>query len=297
VVCLGQDNWVLDQLVVSRDGIVSEGSLIHDEMQREYVLFIPASYTGLEPVPLVFNFHGYTGTAAGHMERGDFRDLAAAAGFLLVHPQGAKDIEGKTHFNVVGHGPGSEIDDVGFTTALLSALATDYNIDQTRVYATGMSNGGFMSYLLACEMSGQFAAVASVAATMADALIAGANPAEPVPVLESHGTADSVVPYEGTAELSSIDEVLQYWAGHNNCNPTPTTTALPDLNTSDGSTVEHIVYGQGDYGVTVELYRIIGGGHTWPSGGYALGAVNRDIDAAEKIWEFFARYDSNGLIE
>ncbi|MBN2081966.1 prolyl oligopeptidase family serine peptidase [bacterium] len=297
LVCLAAGAWRLEQLAISINGTVVSGALYHAELEREYVLYVPAAYTGDQAVPLVFNFHGYTGTAAGHMERGDFRDVADANGFLVVHPQGALDVDGKTHFNVVGHGPGSEIDDVGFTAALLEALAVDYNIDLTRVYATGMSNGGFMSYLLACEMSEQFAAVASVAATMADALIADANPAVPVPVMEIHGTADTIVPYEGTAELSSVDEVLQYWVGHNSCNPTPATTALPDLITADGCTVEHIVYDQGVNGVTVELYRVIGGGHTWPGGGYALGPVNYDIDAAEEIWAFFARYDNSGLIE
>ena len=297
VVCLGDCVWVLDQLAISVNGTVVNGTLTHDELEREYVLYIPASYTGAEAVPLVFNFHGYTGTATGHMEKGDFRALADAAGFLVVHPQGELDVDGKTHWNVIGHGPGSEIDDVGFTAVLLDVLAADYNIDLTRVYATGMSNGGFMSYLLACEMSEQFAAVASVSATMADALIASANPPVPTPVMEIHGTADGIVPYDGTAELASIDEVLQYWVGRNNCNAVPTTTALPDLDPSDGCTVEHLVYEQGDSGVTVEHYRIIGGGHTWPGGGYVFDVVGRDIDASEKIWEFFSQFDSSGLIE
>lgn len=297
VACLGSNVWVLNQLAISVNGTVVNGTIAHDGLQREYVLYIPASYTGAEPVPLVFNFHGYTGTAATHMERGDFRALADAAGFIVVHPQGAPDIDGRTHWNVVGHGPGSDVDDVGFTMALLDELAADYSIDLARVYATGMSNGGFMSYLLACEMNEQFAAVASVAATMANALMDGANPPGPIAVMEIHGTADGLVPYDGTADLGSIDEVLQYWVGHNSCDPAPTTTALPDLNTSDGSTVEYIVYGQGDSGVTVEHYRVIGGGHTWPGSEYGQGNVNWDIDASERIWQFFSKYDSSGLIE
>jgi polyhydroxybutyrate depolymerase len=132
---------------------------------------------------------------------------------------------------------------------------------------------------------------------MADVLIAGANPPVPVPVMEIHGTADGLVPYDGTTDLSSIDEVLQYWIGHNNCNSAPTTTALPDLNPSDGSTVEYVLYEQGDSGVSVEHYRVIGGGHTWPGSEYGSGNVNWDIDASEKIWEFFSKFDSSGLIE
>jgi len=297
VVCLGNSAWVLNQLAISGNGAVVSGTITHDEMQREYVLYIPASYTGAEPAPLVFNFHGYTGTATAHMEKGDFRAIADAEGFLVVHPQGALDIDGKTHWNVVGHGPGSEVDDVGFTTALLDTLAADYNIDLTRVYATGMSNGGFMSYLLACEMNEQFAAVASVTGTMATALIESANPPGPIAVMEIHGTADAQVPYDGTASLASVDAVLQYWIGHNSCNPAPTTSALPDLDPADGCTVEYVVYEQGDSGFTVEHYRVIGGGHSWPSGGYEIGNVNQDIDASQRIWEFFAKFDNSGLIE
>ena len=144
-------------------------TITHDALQREYILYVPASYTGSNAVPLVFNFHGYTSNATEQMWYGDFRPIADTANFIIVHPNGMLDATGTTHFNV-GWG-GSTIDDVGFTSALLDSISADYNINADRVYSTGMSNGGFMSYQLACQLSDKIAAIASVTGSMSPANI------------------------------------------------------------------------------------------------------------------------------
>jgi len=272
------------------------GTIMHDGLQREYILYVPSSYTGDEPAPLVFNFHGYGSNASEQMWYGDFRPIAAGAGFLIVHPEGTL-FNGVTHWNVGGWTSGSTVDDIGFTEALIDFLSSEYNIDSTRVYSTGMSNGGFMSFLLTCQLSEKFAAIASVTGSMTPETYNDCNPQHPTPILQIHGTSDSTVPYGGSLWSKSIDDVIQYWVDNNHCNPTPTITALPDTDPTDGSTVEHIVYYDGDHDVNVEHFKVIGGGHTWPGNAFGGGSTNYDMDASEEIWSFFSRYDINGLTD
>ena len=270
-------------------------SITHDGMQREYILYVPENYTGDMPVPLVLNFHGYGSNAGEQMWYGDFRSIADTSGFLIIHPQGTL-FNGITHWNVGGWTIGSTTDDVGFVDALLDSISVDYNIEPTRIYATGMSNGGFMSFLLACQLSEKIAAIASVTGSMTPETYYNSNPLHPTPILQIHGTADDVVPYNGEVWTLPIDDVLQYWVDYNNCNTTPIITALPDIDPNDGSTVEYIVYYGGDNSVSVEHYKVIDGGHTWPGTEYGGPGTNYDIDASVEIWKFFSKYDINGLI-
>jgi len=226
---------------------------------------------------------------------GDFRAIADTAGFLIVHPQGTLDGTGTTHFNV-GWG-GSSTDDVGFTDVLIDSIAADYNIDLDRIYSTGMSNGGFMSFLLACELSNRFAAVASVTGSITPGKLATCSPQHPTPIMQIHGDNDGTVPYTGGFGWSeSISNVVSYWTGYNNCTTAPIVTNVPDVTVSDGSTVEHYLYEDGDNCVVVEHYKIINGEHTWPGSFITLPGTNYDIDASEKIWGFFSKYDINGEI-
>lgn len=270
------------------------GSLTHDGIDREYIMYIPESYDENEPTPLVFNFHGFTSNAAQQAFYGDFRPIADTAGFIVVHPEGTT-FNGSTHFNVGGFTNGSTVDDVGFTEAMIEKFSNEMNIDSSRIYSTGMSNGGFMSFLLACQLSDKIAAVASVTGSMTPQTFDACDPNHPTPILQIHGTDDAVVPYEGANFSKSIDEVLAYWVDYNNCNPTPTISELPNTNIIDGSTVEHIVYESGNAGSTTEHFKVTGGGHTWPGSVFPLPGTNQDFNASLEIWKFFARYDINGL--
>jgi polyhydroxybutyrate depolymerase len=267
-----------------------EYTITHDGLQREYVLYVPESYTGQDSVPLLFNFHGYGSNAYDQMEYGDFRPIADSVGFLISHPQGTDDDLGIPFWNV---GWGDEtVDDVGFTAAMIDSIDAEYNIDLERVYATGMSNGGFMSFHLACLLSEEIAAIASVTGSMSPYTYDNANPLHPMPILQIHGTADWVVPYNGGYDFTlPIMDVLQYWVDYDNCDPTPTITPLPDIDPGDGSTVEHWVYDDGDNEINVEHFKVLGGGHDWPG-----SSGNMDIDASEEVWNFVSRYDINGLI-
>ena len=270
-------------------------SITHDGIERDYILYVPEIYDGSTAAPLVLNFHGFGSSASQQMFYGDFRDIADTEGFLLVHPEGTTFI-GNQFWNVGFPGLSSNIDDVGFTEALIDELATLYAIDLDRVYATGMSNGGFMSFLLACQLSEKIAAVASVTGSMTQDTFDDCNAQHPTPVLQIHGTEDDVVLYNENNLSLPIPDVISYWVDHNNCETTPTTTTLPDVDVSDGSTLEHSVYEDGDNGVTTEHMKVIGGGHTWPGSVLNTTGTNQDIDASMEIWLFFSRYDINGLL-
>jgi polyhydroxybutyrate depolymerase len=268
------------------------GTILHDNILREYILYVPASYNPNNAVPLIFCFHGYGSNANTNYAYTNFRTIADTAGFIVAHPQGTIDNNGSTHWNVGGWTIGSTIDDVGFADALLDTISSNYNINSERVYSTGMSNGGYMSFLIACQLSNRFAAVASVTGSMTPQTFSACNPQHPTPIMQIHGTADGTVPYTGDPLWTlSIADVLQYWMNYNNCNPTPTTTQIPDINTSDGSTVEYIVYSGGTNGVTTEHFKVIGGDHDWPD---VWG--NQDINSSIEIWKFFSKYDINGAI-
>jgi len=267
-------------------------TIAHDGLERAYILYIPASYSAQSAVPLVFNFHGYGSNAAQQVLYTNFNAVAEAEGFITAYPEGTEDAMGMQHFNV-GWG-GSSVDDVDFTSALIDSLLAEYNINPKRVYSTGMSNGGFISYHLACNLSDRIAAIASVTGSMSSLTFNNCNPQRPVPVLEIHGTQDEVVPYDGgTSFTTPIDDVVAFWVNHNNCSP-PSVIDVPDTNTNDGSTAQHFIYRDGDEGVNVELFKIEGGGHTWPNAVIDIGVTNRDINASQEIWNFFSKYDIDG---
>jgi polyhydroxybutyrate depolymerase len=261
-------------------------------MQREYILYIPASYDGTVAYPVLFNFHGYTSNASQQMVYGDFRPIADTAGFLIVHPQGTLDNTGTTHFNV-GFG-GSTTDDVGFTAALLDTLTAQYVIDESRVYSTGMSNGGYMSFHLACNLSDRFAAVASVTGTMVPATLNNCGATHITPILQIHGTNDGTVPYMGSTWSASVDAVMNHWVTFNNCNPTPTIEAIPNTNTLDGSTAERFSYANANGCTLVEHYKITNGGHTWPGSIVSLPGTNYDFNASQVVWEFLSQFTITG---
>jgi polyhydroxybutyrate depolymerase len=264
------------------------GSIRHGGTVRDYRLYIPAIYTRTtEPVPLLFNLHGYTSNNSQQEAYGDFRTIADTANFLVVHPNGTLDVFGIRHWNTFGP-RGSGVDDVAFISALIDSLALRYRIDPDRIYSTGMSNGGFMSYELACQLSNRIAAVGSVTGSMIASRLNTCAPGRPVPVIEIHGTADNTVPYDGGTGLNfvSIPTLLAHWVQVNGCNPTPAVTAVPNTNTTDGSTAERQVWSGGRNGSVVEHYRIIGGGHTWPGSTFNTGVTNRDINASREVWRF-----------
>jgi len=145
-------------------------------------------------------------------------------------------------------------------------------------------------------LSEKIAAVASVTGSMTPETYALCNPQHPTPVLQIHGTSDADVPYDGVFWSRSIDDVISYWVNYNNCDTDPTITSFQDIDSLDGSTVEHFVYSGGDNGVTTEHMKVTGGNHTWSGADIDLPGLNtnQDINASIEVWKFFSRFDING---
>lgn len=270
------------------------GTIAHTTGTRSYQLYIPAMYDGSESVPLVLNLHGYGSNNTQQMAYGNFKPIADTANFLILAPQGLNDVNNTAHWNAEW---GTGVDDVGFLSALIDTISANYNVNSNRIYSTGMSNGGFMSFTLAGELSDKIAAVASVTGTMSVIQVPANTVSRPMPIMQIHGTADATVNYNGDQYFLSVDSVLNYWVAHNNCNPTPVITAVPNTNTSDGCTAERIDYLGGDNGSEVVHYKVTGGAHTWPGAPFTIGVTNRDFDASIEIWKFFSRYEKASLVK
>lgn len=267
------------------------GTIQSGGLTREYRLYVPAAYTGATPVPLVLNLHGYGSNNVEQEFYSFFHPIADTANFLVVHPNGTLDNQGQRFWNTFLV-PVSNVDDVGFLSNLIDTLAANYNIDPNRIYSTGMSNGGFMSYSLACELNDRIAAIASVTGSMIQSKLDACNPPRPVPVMEIHGTADAVVPYNGQplSTFVAIPALVTAWVGFNGCNLNPVVTPVPNTNTTDGCTAERYLYAGGINGSTVEHYKVIDGAHTWPGALVTIGVTNQDFSASREIWRFFSQY-------
>lgn len=264
------------------------GSLIHDGQTRSYIFYTPDQSAA--PWPLVIALHGYTQTAEAIMNYSAFNELAEEENFLVVYPQGLGN-----SWNVDFSG-GSVADDVGFISTLIDNLSTDYPVDENRIYATGFSNGGFMSYRLAYELPEKIAAIAPVAGTISSEAYASWEAETGKPILHIHGTSDFVVPYNGFNGIESVETLLTYWLSKNNCNSTPEITYLPDI-VQEGSTVEQHDWNVCNPGKAIRLLKVINGGHTWPgSSGSGIGIVNQDIKASEKIWEFVKQFSLDNWV-
>ena len=271
-------------------GKTINSSIQHGGISRDFTIYIPKVYSANKLVPLLINLHGYTSNAKEQMWYGDFRRIADTADIILVHPQGTK-YKDTTHWNTGGWTPGSTVDDLGFIDGLIDYMTSQYKIDPKRIYVTGMSNGGEMSYYLACRLSARIAAIASVSGSMTPETYRDCNPIRPVPVLHIHGTADQVVPYGGDPTATPIMKGLQYWVHHNGCDSIPIITHMPDINLTDSTTVDHYIYRGA---APVEHFKIFGGDHTWPGSAFNVKGTNYDINASLETWRFFNCYDLNG---
>lgn len=265
---------------------------------RSYILFQPDRPAAGAALPLVIALHGGGGTAAQLRRFSRFDAVAAREGFAVVYPNGmARRWNDGRIFDGRGE---TAADDVGFIRVVVADVARQVRIDPRRIFAAGISNGGFMSFRLACEAADLVAAIAAVTATMPADLGPSCRPSAPVSVLVVNGTADPLVPYQGgqvrtvfgtRGAIWSTDRTLSFWAGRAGCGATPSVRVLPDRYPSDSSRAVAVRW-TGCAGVGVQLLRIEGGGHTWPGGAQYLpqrwiGPTNRDIEATDAIWRFF----------
>lgn len=272
------------------------GSFVHEGINRTYSFYVPASYNAANPVPMVIGLHGTSSSGSQFAQYRDFRPIADTANFIVVNPDGSTML-GIRYWNY-GSVMGSTVDDVGFIEALIDTISAHYSIDQQRVYCAGMSNGSFMSYYMACQ-SDRFAAIAGVTGSMSVDMYNACSPQRPIPTLHIHGTDDSTNPYLGTSSMKGIDAVSRFWVDQNDCDTIPVITSVPNTNTTDGATAERSLYSGGINGHTVELFKVTGGGHSWPGSPMPSSSevTCMDFDASKEIWRFFSQYGNTLSIE
>ena len=239
--------------------------------ERTYLLDLPSSYDETTPADVVFNFHGRGSNALEQYVYGDFVDLAERDGVILVTPN-ALVRNNSPQWSPGTAGSGGDFD---FVAELVTEIRSDFCTGS--FFATGMSSGGFMTTSLACQPDNAFDAFGPVSLWFYDDLC---DAAPPRPIIEFHGTADPVVPFDGGEPGSSVLDSGVAWADHNGCDPGPVIESISDE-------VDHYRWENCD--AVTEQYVVDGGGHTWP-GAFdvpSLGAVTDDISASEIIWELF----------
>ena len=260
---------------------------------RNYWLVSPEGIDRAKPAPLLLVLHGSAGSGEDMMTvtRRGFERLADKEKFIVVYPDALE-----RRWN----DQGGTVDDVAFLLAIVDKLVADGLVDKTRVFVTGISNGGMMAQRLACEQAERIAGIATVAGGLSEPLQATCKPTRPLPVLVIHGTEDPIVPWAGGAvagfedfgKVLSARETAKFWAANNRCGDGGVIAAEPDRDPKDGTRVKMEVFASCPAGAAVKLAAVEGGGHTWP-GGYQylperfIGRTSQDVDANMLIWDFF----------
>lgn len=278
----------------------TNGRIVSSGVEREYLLYLPESYDAAKPTALVISLHAGATWPAHQMNLSRWNRLADAHGFIVVYPSGTPDV-----LNVVrtwrtwGAGAGLERD-VRYIAELIDSLQSQYNIDPTRIYADGMSNGGGMAFVLSCALSERIAAVGVVAP--AQTLPSGwCTPARPVPMIAFQGDADPILPYEGGPLGDPFNPVKPVFAAardfvaaaaeRNRCaaNPVQSTVAIDVTSLAFTGCAED---------AAVVFFTILGGGHTWPGGKpmpeWRVGPTSNSIDATSEMWAFFKEHPLRG---
>ncbi|WP_168169237.1 PHB depolymerase family esterase [Thermococcus sp. 5-4] len=286
------------------------GSILVDGLERTYIVHFPPNFSEDEHLPLLIALHGGGGTGFDmeRLTRGGLNILADRERFVVVYPDGIE-----RHWNDGRNlsryrAQRENINDVAFISALIDLFVTKYGVNGSRIYVTGMSNGGLMTYRLACEIPERLAAVAVVGVSMSENLYNDCPSDSPLPILMILGTDDPLVPWNGgelhfgpvkLGRVVSIEKTVGYWAVRNGCTVMHEREYLPDIDPEDGTRVWVERYSNCTDEAEVVLYGIEGGGHTWP-GGYQylpqsiIGRTSRDMDANEIIWEFLSAHRRNG---
>jgi polyhydroxybutyrate depolymerase len=265
---------------------------------RQYIVHLPPHFNREIKHALVLIFHGGGGTAKRSLQFFGINSVADTAGFIAVYPNGLNKgwNDGraiKKHTN----------DDIGFIRQLIDQLCKEYQIDEKRIFSTGISNGGFFSFALGLHLADRIRAIAPVCATIPTDIFANYSPVKPVSLLLINGTEDPLVPYNGgevggkwmhRGQCASTDETIKKFIRINQCNSDASVRSLFDTDPNDGCTAKKYTYACTNRN-QVHLIRVTGGGHTWPGGKQYLGKrlvgrVCKDFSAGSEIWNFFRQF-------
>lgn len=257
-------------------------SIFDQGVYRTFITRLPAGYSAANEYPLVLNLHGRTSSAAEQQILTQFDGVADSEGFVVVYPDGIDNT-----WTTIGNS------DSDFLSNLVDTIRANYSINNC-LFVTGFSRGGFMTYKFANTTSHNVTAIAVGSGNMSNALQNSSASAPQIPIMHFHGTDDNLVSYGGTFLISSVENTIQWWVDHNNCNTTPVFSNITNSNLTDGSTVEKYYYDGGASESEVTFFKVINGGHTW-SGAIPIpvfGSTNQDINQSEIIGEFFSEHCS-----
>lgn len=284
--------------------LIEDKSILVDGIQRSYDVFLPSGHDISESLPVIINLHGTTGNKSLERYLTEFEPIAEENKIVMVYPQGSVlstcNIGQQNRWNAnLFNAP----NDINFISNLIDKIIKDYNVDSKRIYVVGRSNGGFMAYALACQLSEKITAVASVAGAMTNNTMNNfCNSTRVVPVLEIHGTADKVNKYEGfnncEGNYASVDDIISFWRNKAGCGSEYDEFHFPNINTSDDSTARRLTYK--DCNNNVQLIIVDNGGHTYPGSksfeshfqqhSNLLWPMNFDFEASKEIWNFFKEF-------
>lgn len=267
-----------------------EDTLMLYGRNRFYKIHLPVGYSYQKIYPLVFVFHGGLGNPDMIAKQTRFSEKADKENFIVVYPYGTGSFNKKlltwNTWDCCGYANKNDINDVDFINAVLKKIKSEYQIDEKRIYAAGLSNGGMMCYLLACELPEYFAAIAPVAASMFDTV--SCNPKSEVSIIAFNSINDENILYNGPSEADTsaemktlpVEKVINMWVNNFNC---------VHLRTSDSSSFQKISYINKN-GTEIILYKMLSGGHSWPGGEklrkFADNPV-KNVSATDIIWDFF----------
>lgn len=273
-------------------------SIIFEGIQRKYMYYIPADIQGLTNVPIVFFLHGYGASAqiGVNVLGPQFHARAERDKAIVVYPEATSK-----HWNdkLGGSFPLTDhINDVGYLSSLIDLFIKDFKANPNRVYFSGSSNGGMMTYRLSCDIPEKIRAIAPFISTISPQVAAQFAKAKPIPIMVTSGTADSIIKWDGgpvkvtrTPRLLSAEDNIAYWKVRNGVKNKARISHLPDVEPGDNSSVEIWHYkGKND----VILYKIIGGAHTHPTlrapGKPLVKGLNMDYNSFETVWDFMMSY-------
>jgi polyhydroxybutyrate depolymerase len=264
--------------------------------QREYYLYIPTNIRSSQSVPLVIGLHGGRGQPQRFAETTQFNSLAQKQGFMVVYPAGIERNwnDGRDSNTLPTQ------DDVAFIRSVIDDIQATHKIDSSRIYATGISNGGFMTQRLACELSDRISAFASVASTIPAPPSSACKSSAPVAMLTINSPDDKFIPWQGGTmtkgqggTILSVADMVDFWRTKNGCSQKPLVTILKGKIPDDGTKVEIASDRTCQSGKEVIRITIVGGGHTWPGGSKQpstlVGVTSNQLDATAFIWDFFQR--------
>jgi len=272
-----------------------ELSIEHGGITRTFLLHLPPAYDGKSELPMVIFFHGGGGNYTNAVKMAEMDKKADKEGFILLAPNGTGRFKDKfltwNTGNCCGYALNNNTDDAGFIRKLLDTLQKTIKINSKQIFATGISNGGMMSYLVGCKISDKIAAIAPVAG----ALNFDCYPSAPISVIIFHGTDDQSVLYEGGTPRKQADKhertdksvsySVDFWVKNNGCDTIP-------VKEEKGNIIIE-TYGNGKNNTEVVLYTIIGGTHSWPGGNrlsIILDKPTQEISANDLMWEFFKKH-------